>query len=590
LIGASLVTAACLVISPLDEVNEKGPISQTGGSAGAGVGGSGGTGATTGGASGSAGAAACSKHLDCAKDGLPWRCVEGSCVPIQTLECPCVPNLPSEEWSDDDSILIAAFAPILSSGPDRCAESISLNYRLAVQEFNDDSVQGLPGPNGKPRHIALVICDNRAEFITNNPGSIDLAKTAVMGSMKHLTEELKVPGILALLDLGMMQEAFTKYAEPNGTLFLTPHGPSSSFATNVPDSNNLAWHMLGLPGDVADTYAALVNKIAPIALTAPLVEDGGGVTDATAPIDDASINPLRVAIITTSDAFADELTTAVEAKLNFNGKTWQENVNSNTAREFVVAPGAEAQDAVVSSIVILKPHIVLSTGFGASKVMQAAGVMGTKWKPYTVFSPYDIADVVDATKWIFDDSGAINDPDWNDHFMWVNVAGSEDADLLTAYKERYAALTSGSPVSAENVYDSAYFLIYSMFAANGTGTPNGLQMGPIGMPKLLAASPNFNVGPKYPGDETLIIPEVFKELGKTNGQIRLNGTLGPPFFDTQGIRRNTGAIECLGKGPAKYVFHEHVGHFDQVSKTLRFAKNYSDGSAQCLQWLGLPLQ
>jgi hypothetical protein len=589
LIGASLVTAACLVISPLDEVNEKGAISQTGGNAGASVGGSGNSGGTTGGASGSAGAPACTVHKDCAAEGVPWRCVEGKCVRIQSSDCPCVPNIPGDAWSDDDSILVAAFAPINASGADRCDEPGSWNYRLAFQEFNDSSANGLPGPNDKPRRIALVICDNRALYMSAN-GSAQVAHDAVMGSMKHVTEELKVPGVLAFIDPGMMADAFTQYAAPNGTLFLTPNGPISSFATNVQDPNNLAWHLLGLPADVADTYAALVDAIAPIALTQPILDADGGVSDASAPID-ASNNPLRIALVRTVDAFADDLTPAVEAKLNFNGKTWQQNVTAGNAHEFVVA-GAESFGEAWTGIASMKPHIVISTGFGASAVMDKAGAIGGTWKPYVIFSPYDLADFQGAAAWIKNEANAIDDPNYHDRFMWVNAAGSEDVDLLNAYKIRLSSHGGPDHVSAENLYDAAYFLTYAMYAANGRNTPNGLQMGQYGMPKLFAASPEFAVGPTYPGNPAPLIPQVLEQLDKTEGHLRLNGTMGPPIFDSKGIRRNTGEVDCLVKGTnLELSLREHVAHFDANSKTLRFAKNYSEpNSAPCLKWLPLPLQ
>lgn len=585
MIGASLVTAACLVISPLDEVNEQRASTQTDG------GGSGGTGGVAGaaGGGGSAGALQCAKHSDCVKDNVPSRCVDNQCVEIRSPDCPCVPNVPNDVWKEDpdDTILIAAFAPLDSTATDECEDEITWNYRLAVQEFNDDSVQGLPGPNGKPRRIALVVCDNQAEFLDAG-GNYDLAKQLVLGSMKHLTEDLKVPGILAYVDLGMMQDAFTQYAEPTGTLFLTPHGPSNAFATSVPDENNLAWHMLGLPTDLADTYVALVAQIAPIALTAPLLDADGGVTDAGGPIDASATNPLRIAIVRSSDAFSDDLTLAVESKLFFNGKSWTQNVADDNAHEYSME-GAEAFGEAWTKIHDTKPHIVLSTGRGASAVMEKAGSVGTKWKPYVVFSPFDIGDVKDAALWIYNESYAINDLTFHNRFMWVNVAGSEDIDLLDSYKEHYTAVAQAPPVSAENAYDAAYYLIYSMYAATGPNPPNGLQMGQYGMPKLIAASPPFNVGPGFPGDPTKIF-EVLDELEKPDGKIRLNGTLGPPFFDSKGIRRSTGEIECLVKTPSSLVLKEHVGHFDQVSKTLRLAKYYAGSTPPCLDWLGLPSQ
>jgi hypothetical protein len=583
LIGASLVTAACLVISPLDEVNDEGAGSTVGGTGGSGAGG---TGGSTGGAAGSAGAPACTKHSDCEAEGVPWRCVENQCVRIQSADCPCVPNVPGEVWNQDDSILIAAFAPINSSGADRCDEPASWNYRLAMQEFNDDSVNGLPGPEGTPRRIALVICDNRALYLTAG-GSLQTAKNAVMESMDHVTRELKVPGVLAFIDPGMMADAFTLHAKPNGTMFLTPNGPITSFS-NIPDESNLAWHMLGLPSDVADTYAALVEKIAPIALTEPLLDQDGGVSDASAPID-ASNNPLRVAIIRTVDAFSDDLTPAVQAKLSFNGKTWQENVTAGHAKEFPVA-GAESFGIAWTGIKAMKPHIVLSTGFGASSVMNEVSSDGA-WQPYVVFSPYDLSDVSAATSWIKATSNSIDDPLFHDRFMWVNVAGSEDVDLLDAYKQRLSSHAGPEEVSAENLYDAAYFLTYAMFAANGTQPPNGLQMGQYGMPELFAASPEVNVGPAYPGNPQPLIPQVLAELAKPEGKVRLNGTMGPPIFDTNGIRRSTGQVDCLIKAPnLELSLREHVAHYDGNSQTLRYAKNYSDGTAPCLKWLNLPLQ
>ncbi len=525
---AAAITAACLVVSPLDEVKEQ---QATGGSSGSSDAGEEGTGGSVG----------CTTNVECSQFDEPARCVKGVCQALKSTECPCVPTLGdpagNEFWKRDDSILVAAFAPLNTTG-DVCDESATWNYRLALTELNSENVGGLPGPNSTNRKLVLVVCDNQAQQLVNGLKNSDQAKESVLKATHHLVDDLDVPGVLAFLDPGHMSDAFP-IAAANGTLFLTPNGPTKAFSATA-DDQDLAWHMLGLPSDLVPTYVALLDLVAPIALTTVVDPDlDGGAPDAGA---DASTGPVRLMILHTPDAFSEDLTIAIKDPtkgIHFNGKSFSENQSAGNGRDVLVEFNTDSLDDAIFQIADFKPHVVISTGSGTVVVSDKA--QGSGWQPYYLLSPLDLADVAGFVTWIVK-TEAQPKPEYeklHERFIFVNVAGSENTDLLTAYKTRLSDLSHNvGDVTSENLYDATYFLAYSMWAGSGTAPPSGLQMGKFGMPALKASSPPYDVGPAN-------IADVLGYLKGGNAQIRLNGTLGPPDFDQNGVRRNTGQLDCF---------------------------------------------
>jgi hypothetical protein len=570
-----------LVISPLDGVNQETATIDGGGGTGA---------SSTGGTSGAAGAVACTTHVECSTklySEEPARCVEGVCRPIKTTHCPCVPNLPGEVWKEQDSILIGAFAGLETEG-DRCEVLDNYNYQLALEEINADAVGGLPGPNSNPRKIALVVCDNQSIQMNAEGKSWDAALTDVRSATAHLTTTLKVPGVLSYLDAGHFIQVFGEYATATqtGTMFLSPNGTTEAFY-NFADEKDLAWHMLGLLKDIAPGYGTVFPRVAQQALaTLPLWDKDAGIIypDAGGPTPE-----LRVALIRSTDAFSAELTPAVRAVLSWQGNNWQQMLDAKIAREYVV-DGSNVPAATKQDIIEFGPHVMISTGSGGSSLANQAEASG--WRPYYILSPFDLADADGLLNWIEDANLNPEVEGYEDHFILINAAGSEDADLVKAYEGRlndYMQAHFFTPKpgpTAENLYDATYFLVLAMYAADRTGTPNALHMGSDGMPAIIATEPDKNVGP----DD---FNSIISTLNTPGAYVRLNGIMGPPTFDQTGVRDGTAQIDCIWeKTPFNLAIRQHVGHVDDKTGKLRLAQEFfpTDAGAKalpCLTWLNL---
>jgi hypothetical protein len=465
-----------------------------------------------------------------------------------------VPNVPSEVWKEDDSILIGAFAP-LSLGAGGCDDPASVNYRLALQELNADNIGGLP----PGRKVSVVICDNQAL----GAGSEAEKSVLVDQASKHLVEALRVPAILAAVTQPDLVAMTNTYAKPNGVFLMNPFGATDATATL--DDAGLVWHMLGQPEDLAATYAALVQAMEPVVPT--LLNQPG---------------PLRVLVIAGNDELSVELTPALAGSVTFNGKSWAENITDGNLVVGVATDTASAQ-ALGTELLSMDPHIVISTSHFALPVWESGDTGGVR--PFFVLSPLDFADHEAWKISIELSKNASNLPDVEDRFVFVNPAATEDIDLIQAYRARLTSILPASlDFSAENAYDAAYYLLYSL--SRGGDPATGTKMAADGMPALMAAAPELDVGP----DD---MDQVFAALEAPGGQVRLNGLMGPPTFDTNGVHTMTGQLECFMTlvavpGNAELELYTHVGHFDATTNVLRKAQQYAGSPVPCLDWLNLP--
>jgi hypothetical protein len=132
-----------------------------------------------------------------------------------------------------------------------------------------------------------------------------------------------------------------------------------------------------------------------------------------------------------------------------------------------------------------------------------------------------------------------------DHFIGIGPAGVPTGmtDALNLYRQNLKTVLRGARNDFGNYYDAFYFLTYSMYASNRDALFDGsLEWRDLakGMRRLTAAGKlPLDVGPTG-------ISDVFSALSVEGASIQLDGTMGPPDFDSKtGMRRESGSVYCF---------------------------------------------
>lgn len=539
-LSLALGISGCLLITPLEEfenapakadAGEAGKPATGGSDAGGQAGSDGGTPgshAGQGGAPGDGGVAGtpadssageagatqtgCRTNLECVEAGAgePYRChSNGSCVRLKTNECP----LAYGEYEDPHAIYIGSFAPLPNGAPHTSA--VVYAERLALDEFNREG--GLPGPDGERHPIVMVVCDNESS-------------DGVLEGMNHLANQVEVPGVLSMLLPADMQEVFESFKQ-HEIFYLNPVGATRAVVRLKDD--DLVWNILGQPSDLAPVYVELVRLLEVHVRRLRALAD----TDR-----------IRVALVTTTDAFNSELAAYVAEDLQINGGL---AIDDESYRAFTVVlddPMPErTATAIGDAVRDFKPDIVISTA--GRPFTQPEGVferIEAHWglshdsetpRPFHVLSPFNAGDL-DHVKalliGLINPGGTPTDALANQRILGIEAAGALDPTLQNRYASRLLAAYSGAAPDSGNYYDAFYYLAYAMYDA-GAG-PN--LTGPDILDGLnsLLTGPSYDVGPP--------IQNVLDALDRSS--IELNGTLGPPDFDLDGgIRVDSGSVFCI---------------------------------------------
>lgn len=521
---ASVVLATvggCLVVTPLDELPQNssssgGASSGRGGNASAGssVLPEGGVGAEPAGGQPASGAGGCKSNAECVAENADEPAIcrqrDHACVPLTTPKCP----LAYGDAADPNAIVFGAFATLSPVAPED--SSIVWAHRLALGELSGDSVGGLPnGPNGKRRPLVMVVCDNTGDIV--GPG------------LDHLIKEVEVPAIIGTLKPGDLRRAYEDYGE-HDVFFMSPVSVTKTVAAGS-DQDHI-WNLLGQPSDFAPTYAALLT-LAEAHVRALQTEPQRQV-------------PLRVALVTTSDAFDAELAAAVAPLLRFNGKSVTDNGSDFTSTNLDDKPNL-AQSA--DEIAAWGPDIVISTASEA--FVMTNGVqqfidddwVGTAPKdkplPFYILSPYNAGNLSALVKRVSARIDGEPNVDHQQRFVGVSIASAPDNTLQNAYAIRLRSRFKNAITDTANYYDATYYLAYAMYAAD---QPNGLTGSGIarGMKRLLSGD-SFDVGPSS-------ITDVFVALTEGEGSVHVRSTLGPPDFDAKtGVRAVDGSVFCFDR-------------------------------------------
>ena len=532
LVGLGLGGAGgCLIVSPLDDL----PASVDGSAGGTNAGGESAGGKSTGGTAagktssgGSAAAEAgggtqagragagggCLTNAECVRRSAddPYRCrpSDHTCVALKNGACP----LAYGDAADPNAIYFGAFATLNPVAPED--NSIIWSHLTALDDLSGDQVGGLPGvAKGPRRPLVMTVCNN--------------AKDVVEAGLAHLVEDVQVPAIIATLKGGDLRRGFEKYRANHDTFYLSPVSVTTTVANETDDG--LIWGLLGQPSDFVPTYTELL-KLAEKRLRKERDMQPG--------------DQLKVALVTTKDAFDSELAIAVEQALVFNSLS----ASDNGANYFPVTlngddPKLKTQlETTAQDIIDFGPDVVIST---ASELFSMDGGLlqnidlewgGTqdKPRPFYVLSPYNAGDLNRAILLMnnFIEAGVETDPE--QRFVGVSVAGARDNTLQNAYSTHLRTLFKDAYFDTANYYDATYFLAYAMVAAGSETELSGSRIA-SGMQRLLSG-PSYNVGPDDIG-------HIFDALS-AGTNVHVASTLGPPDFDPKtGVRSVDGGVLCF---------------------------------------------
>ncbi len=457
---------------------------------------------------GGEGPSECTTSAECidANFGSPYICRSGSCVALtQTPECPVVLGLGQDlkNLRLGDPIVIGAYSYVDPLAPR--LSTPTLNYELAIDEFNEGTRGGLPGgAGGKLRPIVAVVCSG-----TNAP---DLE-----ASSEHLYENLRVVASIASLHTSDLVATFSAQKASQGAFFMSPLEADSTL-TSLED-DGLLWHLLASGPDLARAFPPL------LAQTERYLNRS---------------EELKVAMIEARTPFLSDMANALYSSLKWNGKTAVQNEREGLFLRVRTESSVETANPDTSEALLelleFEPDVIVAVSspeFVSLMLDYDAQRDDSKESPFYLLSPYLVGrdDVV----------GAVSGLGLRRHTLGVNFAAAEDSTLYDAYLSRLKRANKTVDfdlAGSENFYDAAYFTLYSIAAAS-SGPLTGARVAE-GMQRLFGGERSYEIGPSDIGQLVALLrkePEV---------RVNLTGTMGPPDFDAEtGARHGQPSIYCL---------------------------------------------
>jgi hypothetical protein len=478
----------------------------------------------------------CRDNADCAEGsgGVLYRCrpSDHTCQPLKTGECP----LAEGDAADPNAIFFGAFANLGTVAPKNNA--IVQAHLLALDDFSGKNVGGLPAGPGAPRRpLVMVVCNNSA--------------TAVEEGLRHLVEDLEVPAVLATLKPEDLRRGFEKHGSRE-VFFLSPVSVTKTLVNE--DDHGLIWNLLGQPADFGPAYIKLlehmehhVRHYTHGTLSMPLT------------------TPIRVALVTTGDAFDSELEDVIAPQLTFNGDPTSVNQTKGNYLGIEVPSDGADLDELAEQIVLFRPHIIVSMAGSVMTVAQGLiNKIEDNWEvpleiqplPLYLLSPYNSGDLAYINTRIHENWQTSDEEIAQDRFVGIAIASAENSSLQNAYAVRLGNKFGDVYSDTANYYDAFYFLAYATFAA-GTAQPLTGAGIARGMKRLLSG-PSFDPVPTA-------ISDVFATLAEPETTIRLESTLGPPGFnEVTGSRPIEASLLCFARNDAQITLERDVRRFDRA--------------------------
>jgi hypothetical protein len=465
---------------------------------------------------------ACTSHAQCFErhgDEEPFACVNGNCVALKSPDCPLV--LPVKDTRYDalkssDAIVLGAFSHVSLTSNE--LNNSSQNYDLALTELMEET-NGIPAAGGRRRQVVVVVCHN--DYPTQGE---------LLAPARHLMEDLGVPGIIATLKADDLQYAFDEVGLAYGTFFMSPLAPDQNLLDHGDDG--LMWHMLSGPRALSVTYRPLLD------LTITHLRNLGAV---------APEEEVRVALVTsTQERALGDIGAAIREGIRFNGRTSAENSPENflaISTSSLDTDGTQDASRVAREILTLRPHVIISAA--AAELVRIIPIVEAFWeedtqgqaRPFYLLSPYQYTNPALVTE-IAERQALGPDPLIHRRMAGVNWAAAADR---TVYEEYARQLTMNYanvelPVSGENFYDAAYYLLYATAAAGSRLSGKTISQG---MERLMSGSQSFEMGRR---DLSAALTTLYRS---STSKIQLIGSMGPPAFDLAGGRSEAGSVYCI---------------------------------------------
>jgi len=503
--------------------------SEAGTGADAGENANGGTGETSGnmGTGGNPAEPECTTHKDCFtrypddSEENPRACVEGSCVPLMTPDCPAVlPLSDNHKWNllkSTDAIILGAYAPINGTTID----TIGNNYDLAVTELSD-TTRGVWAGYNQRRQVTVVLCNDIYD-----------TQDKLLAPSKHLMEELKVPGVVGALFLQDQAYVWENVARDNGVFMMMPL-PSNQELIDTAD-NGLMWHMLSGASELSVSYQPLLD------MTVSHLKALGAL---------GASESVKVAHVKAKDqTFLKDTASYLEANLQFNGQSTSANLDAGLYAPIQItssiSDATDKQTAAINTILSFAPHVVIGTT--ASEMLNfiipgvesgwAAQNPGKK-RPFYLLSASDYLDPAMAPM-INNEPFHSGEKPLYQRILGVNWPAAADQTIYEAYQARWVAAHAKRQDGYENFYDAMYYLLYGVAAARAPLT--GKQIAD-NMPRIVTAGTKVAKVEVGPSDEMV---EAVNNLKVGSAHIELIGAMGPPDWDASGGRNDAASVWCI---------------------------------------------
>lgn len=482
----------------------------------------------------------CEVNADCnkVKDDPPAICrADKTCAQLTSQDCTQVLG----NYQDPNAIILGFLGPLV--GADQSTGvPIHNGAKLALHEI-EQNVVGLPGgPNGKPRPIAMVCCDD-----LSGPAE-DPYRAA-----EHLVNDVQVPAILGPAFSGVTINVAKNVTIPAGVLLISASA-TSPLITDLAD-NSLVWRTC--PSDA-------IQAIPLAGLVGPLE------TQIRAEQSLTMADQIRVAMAVKGDAYGTGLANAVTPLLSFNdNKNATQNGENFIRVDYDDPAGNPMPDfsTQISKIIKLKPNIVLLFGTTEAAKDMFTGIEKA-WASINPPAPRPYYLLPDGGK-VPELTTAIGADDSLRKRVRGTVPGVQ-SPLYGPFKFRYNGYIGTDPLAySDTGYDAAYLLAYSILTLGskpitGAGISDGLKHMSKGM--------GTDAGPDA-------LNKAFDAI-QAAGEIDYSGASGPLNFDPKtGEAKADIDIWCIGRNGAKEAIFVSSGeHFDATQNMI--VGSYND-MGQC---------
>ena len=344
--------------------------------------------------------------------------------------------------------------------------------------------------------------------------------------MDHLIEGLQVPAVVSALNPPELKEMFNTKGLPNNVLFMSPIDADTTLTT-LPD-NGLLWHMLPEGRDLAPGYVSMVREVEKYLR----VQRGL----------DAS-EPIKVALVEARFQFLLDVGSELRDVLVYNGDV---SVDDNEANGHFLGLRTDSAAEVArpdvlqatDDLLAFQPDIVIS--LGTEESLGLIQDVDARWAPTLGPKPFYLVSPM-----VFGQTALVDLEAAKDRLFGVNFAGAEDPTLYDELQRNLELEYGDIPGmdGKENFYDAVYYLMYAIAAAGDQGELGGREI-KAGLARVInpSSAQTFPVGPDA-------VPEALAYLTSPNSEIALEGTLGPPDFNTvTGARRGLPSYFCVEDG------------------------------------------